>query len=233
VANNQFLLNILNMSTHELSAALDQVNLSNSSADPQSPEALQNNSIVDAASPVNLEHQRSAHDQQQFNNNYIVTSSASANNEPPATIISPSDGQDSGVRLSSASLTNGDVSSPISKTGSRPSLIKGDSRPSLAIADSHSRPSLSKADSRPSFSSTGRGSFANLEALVQNQPDPQPQPKEKAAPAPQPNYSKSGARLMDKQWEIVQKKTFTKWVNTQYQKAKKSAITSMADGKLI
>jgi hypothetical protein len=43
-----------------------------------------------------------------------------------------------------------------------------------------------------------------------------------------------GARLMDRQWEDVQKKTFTKWVNTQLHKKKYPLITtSMAEGKLL
>ncbi|KAI3630337.1 hypothetical protein MIR68_011772 [Amoeboaphelidium protococcarum] len=40
---------------------------------------------------------------------------------------------------------------------------------------------------------------------------------------------KAGGRLMDKQWETVQRKTFTKWVNSQLQKRKMNPIENMAE----
>lgn len=40
----------------------------------------------------------------------------------------------------------------------------------------------------------------------------------------------AGPRLMDRSWETVQKKTFTKWVNTQLAKGKISPVTSMVEG---
>ena len=61
---------------------------------------------------------------------------------------------------------------------------------------------------------------SNAELLEVHHQQDQPRPQQPRGP-----------RLMDKQWEEVQKKTFTKWVNTQFQKRKLAPVkTTMAEG---
>ena len=38
------------------------------------------------------------------------------------------------------------------------------------------------------------------------------------------------ARIMDNQWAVVQKKTFTKWINNQLKKAKVNPMENITEG---
>lgn len=60
----------------------------------------------------------------------------------------------------------------------------------------------------------------------------QSSPELASSPLSQDSPNLKGPRLMDKQWEVVQKKTFNKWVNNQLSKGGRSPLQDLIEGML-